>query len=143
MNLKNLLALAVSVLGVTVLTYGVYSNFQYARKSPPSSAQENPITYPESSIEPSPTAQATQTPTQAPTIAPTTNTIAQPTASPTTTPSSSSQKQGDITNDNKVNIFDLSALLNKWGTDDSAADLNDNGKVDIYDLSILLKKWEN
>ena len=50
-------------------------------------------------------------------------------------------KIGDINNDGKVDILDLSTLLTKWGTSDTAADLNKNGSVDILDLSILLSKW--
>ncbi|MEX0616988.1 MAG: Ig-like domain-containing protein [Candidatus Woykebacteria bacterium] len=50
-------------------------------------------------------------------------------------------RKGDINIDGKVNIFDLSILLSKWATTDSASNLNDEEKVDIFDLSILLSNW--
>src|SRR3989344_1133457 len=50
-------------------------------------------------------------------------------------------KIGDLNDDNKIDIFDLSILLSRWGTTDAAADLNKNGTVDILDLSILLTNW--
>ncbi len=58
--------------------------------------------------------------------------------SPTVSPS---HIIGDINNDGKVNVFDISILLSKWGTTDTASDLNANGKVDIFDLSALLSHW--
>lgn len=58
-----------------------------------------------------------------------------------TSNSSSSSKIGDLNNDGKVNIFDLSIFLSRWLTGDSTADLNHSGKVDIFDLSILLANW--
>jgi hypothetical protein len=50
-------------------------------------------------------------------------------------------KVGDLNGDNQVNIFDLSALLSVWGTNDQSADLNASGNVDIFDMSILLSNW--
>jgi hypothetical protein len=50
-------------------------------------------------------------------------------------------KVGDLNSDNLVNILDLSILLSKFNTNDSAADLNQDGKVDLLDLSVLLSKW--
>lgn len=50
-------------------------------------------------------------------------------------------KLGDLNNDNLVNILDLSILLSKFNTSDTAADLNKDGKVDLLDLSALLSKW--
>ncbi|MEX0616177.1 MAG: Ig-like domain-containing protein [Candidatus Woykebacteria bacterium] len=50
-------------------------------------------------------------------------------------------KPGDLDGDGKVNIFDLSILLSKWGTTDKSANLNTQGRVDIFDLSILLSNW--
>ncbi|GAC1371383.1 MAG: hypothetical protein NVSMB39_5110 [Candidatus Saccharimonadales bacterium] len=47
---------------------------------------------------------------------------------------------GDLNNDGKVNVFDLSLLLGAWGKTGSA-DLNKDGKVDIFDLSLLLSNW--
>jgi hypothetical protein len=48
---------------------------------------------------------------------------------------------GDLNNDNVVNITDLSLLLSKYGTADTAADINQDGKVTILDLSILLSHY--
>lgn len=59
----------------------------------------------------------------------------------TVTVSTKSLKQGDVNNDNKVDIFDLSLLLSKWNTSDNNCDINDNGVVDIFDLSALLSKY--
>ncbi|OGY23210.1 MAG: hypothetical protein A2172_02415 [Candidatus Woykebacteria bacterium RBG_13_40_15] len=50
-------------------------------------------------------------------------------------------KTGDLNSDGKVDIFDLSILLTRWGSSDTTADLNKNGTVDIFDLSILLSYW--
>ncbi|MEX0616986.1 MAG: Ig-like domain-containing protein [Candidatus Woykebacteria bacterium] len=50
-------------------------------------------------------------------------------------------KIGDLDGDGKVNIFDLSFLLSKWGTTDQASNLDGRGRVDIFDLSILLSNW--
>lgn len=47
----------------------------------------------------------------------------------------------DLNNDGKVNVFDLSILLSKWGTADSVADINKDSTVNVFDLSILLSKW--
>jgi|GEM_PF-2636302 len=52
-----------------------------------------------------------------------------------------SSKLGDLNGDNKVDIYDLSILLPRWGTSDATADLNKNGSVDIFDLSTLLSHW--
>jgi hypothetical protein len=48
---------------------------------------------------------------------------------------------GDIDGNGTVNIFDLSSLLSRWGTNDASRDLNNNGIVDIFDLSLLLANW--
>lgn len=53
---------------------------------------------------------------------------------PTTNPA-------DINKDSKVDIFDLSTMLSKWGTSDQASDINNDNKVDVFDLSILLSNW--
>lgn len=50
-------------------------------------------------------------------------------------------KIADLNSDGKINIFDLSILLSRWGSSDVTADLNGSGKVDIFDLSILLSRW--
>ncbi len=49
--------------------------------------------------------------------------------------------QGDLNNDNTVNITDLSILLSNYGTSNSAADINTDGTVSILDLSILLSHY--
>jgi hypothetical protein len=56
---------------------------------------------------------------------------------------STTPKQGDLNNDGKVNITDLSILLTNWGKTGTGinGDINSSGKVDITDLSILLSKW--
>jgi hypothetical protein len=48
---------------------------------------------------------------------------------------------GDLNGDGTVNVFDLSILLSKWGTNDATADLNSDGTVNIFDLSTLLSHW--
>jgi hypothetical protein len=50
-------------------------------------------------------------------------------------------KVGDLNCDQYVNIYDLSTLLTRWGTNDATADLNKNGLVDILDLPILISHW--
>ncbi len=54
-------------------------------------------------------------------------------------------KPGDVNNDTKVDIFDLSILLTNYaktsGATRSLGDLNGDGKIDIFDLSILLGAW--
>jgi len=57
---------------------------------------------------------------------------------------STQPKQGDLNNDGKVNITDLSILLTNWGKTGATpaqGDVNGSGKVDITDLSILLSRW--
>lgn len=49
---------------------------------------------------------------------------------------------GDLNNDKKVDIFDLSILLSNWNKTGGVADINKSGKVDIFDLSILLSNWD-
>lgn len=53
-------------------------------------------------------------------------------------------KQGDLNNDGRVTITDLSILLSNWSrTSPTAAqgDINGDGRVNITDLSILLSRW--
>lgn len=53
-------------------------------------------------------------------------------------------KQGDLNNDGKVNVADLSILLSNWGKttfNPPGADINGDGKVNVNDLSILLSRW--
>jgi hypothetical protein len=53
--------------------------------------------------------------------------------------------EGDITNDNEVNVVDLLALLSAWGACDNPAncpaDLDGDGFVDVNDLLFLLDNW--
>ncbi|HUP26181.1 MAG TPA: dockerin type I repeat-containing protein, partial [Candidatus Limnocylindrales bacterium] len=68
--------------------------------------------------------------------------VVAPSSSSNTPPSRPSpSKTGDLNNDNKVNITDLSILLSKWNTNATNADLNNDGKVNVIDLSILLSHW--
>jgi len=48
---------------------------------------------------------------------------------------------GDINNDNKVDVTDLSILLSNWGLSNPDVDLNDDGVINIFDLSILLSNY--
>lgn len=53
-----------------------------------------------------------------------------------------SAKQGDVNNDNKVDIFDLSKVLSNYGKQTSdCADIDRDGTVDGVDLSTLLTKY--
>lgn len=47
----------------------------------------------------------------------------------------------DTNADNKVDIFDLSYMLSRWGTTDTTADFNNDNTVSIFDLSYLLAQW--
>lgn len=58
------------------------------------------------------------------------------------TPSPAPEREGDINQDGKVDLVDLSALLSKWGelgTDAGKADLNDDGVVNSFDYGQLIK----
>lgn len=44
----------------------------------------------------------------------------------------------DLNKDRRVNVFDLSILLSRYGTTDSKADINRDGRVNVFDLSMLL-----
>jgi mannan endo-1,4-beta-mannosidase len=48
---------------------------------------------------------------------------------------------GDLNNDGKVDIVDLSILLSNYGTTNASADINNDGTVNVFDLSILLSKY--
>ena len=48
---------------------------------------------------------------------------------------------GDLNNDGKVDLTDLSMLMANWGTADPTADINGDGIVDLTDLSILMSHW--
>src|SRR5579884_1823291 len=48
---------------------------------------------------------------------------------------------GDFNCDGKVNMFDLSALLNNYGSTNTIYDLNHDGKVNFLDISLLLNHY--
>lgn len=54
---------------------------------------------------------------------------------------STSPKIGDINNDSKVDVFDLSILLSNYNTTLQSSDLNKDGVVNVFDLSMLLSNW--
>lgn len=47
----------------------------------------------------------------------------------------------DFNRSGAINIQDVSALLNRWGTASTIYDINGNGKVDLPDLSYALNRW--
>jgi len=49
--------------------------------------------------------------------------------------------QGDLNNDNVVDLSDISILAAKWHTSDASADINTDGIVDLTDLSILVTNF--
>jgi len=49
--------------------------------------------------------------------------------------------EGDVNNDGKVNIYDLSVMLSHWNAKYAAADLNNDGVVNSLDLSVLTGHW--
>jgi peptidoglycan/xylan/chitin deacetylase (PgdA/CDA1 family) len=51
------------------------------------------------------------------------------------------KSQGDLDNNGKVDIVDLSTLLSNYKTTNTVADVNGDKFVDIFDLSILLKNY--
>jgi len=48
---------------------------------------------------------------------------------------------GDLNNDNKVDVSDLSILLSAYNTASTAGDINGDGKTDVLDLSSLLSNY--
>ena len=58
---------------------------------------------------------------------------------------------GDIVKDNQINIYDLSAVVSYFGTDDLVSehpeyakyDLNRDGKIDSKDIAYVLVSWNN
>jgi len=59
------------------------------------------------------------------------------------TPDEGGGKVGDINRGQRVDVADLSLLLNRWSSADAAADLNKDGTVGLTDLSLLLNHWES
>jgi hypothetical protein len=60
--------------------------------------------------------------------------------------STSGLKQGDLNNDNFVNITDLSIILSDYGKTKAqalnpACDINNDNNVNIFDMSILLSNY--
>ena len=47
----------------------------------------------------------------------------------------------DITRDSRVDIQDLLALIDRWGSSDADGDLNGDGSVAIGDLLIVLSAF--
>jgi hypothetical protein len=43
---------------------------------------------------------------------------------------------GDVTGDDRIDIFDLAYIANRYNKNDPTADLNGDNMVDIFDLSI-------
>jgi len=43
---------------------------------------------------------------------------------------------GDVTKDDKIDIFDISLVGSRYGTVNTQADLNQDGQVDIFDLAL-------
>jgi len=48
---------------------------------------------------------------------------------------------GDVNQDNKINIFDLTYLASRFNGSDLSADLNQDGKVNIFDLSLAASNY--
>jgi hypothetical protein len=53
--------------------------------------------------------------------------------------------EGDVNQDGKVDITDLSILLSHWGQTGTGilGDLNQDGNINVYDLSLLLSHWSH
>jgi hypothetical protein len=69
-----------------------------------------------------------------------------PAPSPTPPPPAPTFKAADINQDGKVNIFDFSLLVAKYGqtgtsTSLGRADINQDGKVNIFDFSLLVSQY--
>jgi hypothetical protein len=108
-----------------------YSEARYATVS---------VIAPTSTPTPTPTKLPTSTPTPKPTNTPVPTHTSTPTALPTNTPVSYKQ-YGDLNNDKRVDLIDLSILSQYWGTGNSNGDINSDGRVDIIDLSVLASNW--
>ncbi len=48
---------------------------------------------------------------------------------------------GDVTEDGRVDDYDLSKLTLLWGGQDAEGDFNESGKVDDYDFSMMVARW--
>ena len=49
--------------------------------------------------------------------------------------------EGDVDGSGSVNVADLLAAVNAWGTDDPDSDINGDGIVDVSDLLIIMANW--
>jgi hypothetical protein len=47
----------------------------------------------------------------------------------------------DITGDGIVDVGDLLAVIDQWGSNDSPADINGDGIVDVADLLAVISSW--
>ena len=47
----------------------------------------------------------------------------------------------DINNDGVINVVDLLAVIDQWGTTNSPADINSDGIVNVSDLLIVVSNW--
>lgn len=48
---------------------------------------------------------------------------------------------GDLNDDSAIDDYDLSLLIQLWGTTDKSGDFNGDGEVDDYDFSVLVSRW--
>ena len=48
---------------------------------------------------------------------------------------------GDLNNDEVVNVNDLLVIIDQWGQTESPADINEDGIVDISDLLMVVGDW--
>lgn len=49
--------------------------------------------------------------------------------------------EGDVDGSGTVNVADLLAAVNAWGTDDPDSDINGDGIVNVSDLLIIMANW--
>lgn len=50
---------------------------------------------------------------------------------------------GDVNNDGRVNIIDVSRVIDKWGaTNKPIEDINQDGTVNIVDISLIIDNWK-
>lgn len=67
------------------------------------------------------------------------NTVDSTTISATTKPT---PRFGDVTGDGRVNILDISRLIDKWGANNKPIeDLNQDGNVNIVDVALVIDNW--
>ena len=49
--------------------------------------------------------------------------------------------EGDVNNDNNVNVSDLLEIINQWLTSNADADVNNDGIVNVSDLLLTISNW--